>query len=140
MDILPATQLIVDSALLVLIWLVQLIIYPSLGYTEKQTFIFWHDRYSRIIALIVIPLVLIQAGVEVIHFMQQDVRTLRILLLSLIWLFTFFVATPVHYQLHCRGKNKSTIKWLDRSNWLRTISWTIIFMNTTAGFLTDSFG
>lgn len=139
MTILSTTQLIVDSGLLVLIWLVQLIIYPSLGYTEEHSFIFWHDRYSKIIASIVIPLVLIQAGVEVVHFLRQDVRMFRILLLSLIWLFTFFVATPFHFRLHCNGKNMTTIDRLVGSNWLRTILWTIIFMNTVTGFLTDSF-
>ena len=74
MDRLAVVQIIIDSGLLILIWLVQLIIYPSLCYTEDKEFICWHKRYSYMIGLIIIPLMLAQVGVEVMYALQQDIR------------------------------------------------------------------
>ena len=74
MDRLVVVQIINDSGLLILIWLVQLIICPSLCYTEDKEFICWHKRYSYMIGLIIIPLMLAQVGVEVMYALQQDIR------------------------------------------------------------------
>ncbi len=42
MDRLLMAQVIVDSGLMTLIWLVQLIIYPCLSFIEDKEFIDWH--------------------------------------------------------------------------------------------------
>ena len=138
MDRLVIVQIIIDSGLLILIWLVQLIIYPSLCYTEDKEFICWHKRYSYMISLIVIPLMLTQAGIELVYFLQQDARWHRIFLISLIWVFTFSFSAPCHGQLHCDGKNSLTINRLVSTNWLRTVLWSLLFLETVVVSFTFS--
>lgn len=136
-DLMPL-QLIVDSGLFILIWLVQLIIYPSFRYTEKKTFIGWHGKYTALIGLIVIPLMLLQAGGEIVHFLQQDLRWQRIALISGVWGATFSLSVPCHKRLHEGGKDLLTINQLVKSNWIRTLLWSVIFTETifTSGMIT----
>ena len=55
-------RLLVDFGLLVLIWIIQLIIYPSFLFYRAKELITWHKMYTKAIALIVIPLMLGQLG------------------------------------------------------------------------------
>lgn len=123
-------QTIVDSGLFVLIWLVQLIIYPSFLYTEEEHFVSWHNRYSGLIGLIVAPLMLVQVGVEITYVLQDDYRLLRFLMILVIWLSTLSLSVPCHSRLHKDGKNQLVIKRLVASNWIRTILWSLIFLET----------
>ena len=127
---LTTLQLIVDSGLLILIWLVQLIIYPSFRYTEEKAFIDWHGRYTALIGLIVTPLMLLQVGVEVSYFLVHDPRWQRILIILAIWLATFSLSVPCHSRLHSTGKNLIIIKRLVTSNWIRTLCWSLLFLET----------
>ena len=58
--LLPLLRHIVDFGLVVLIWLVQLIIYPSFSYTAKDELQTWHQRYVARITVVVGPLMLLQ--------------------------------------------------------------------------------
>ncbi len=127
---LTSLQLIVDSGLLILIWLVQLIIYPSFRYTEEKAFIAWHGRYTALISLIVTPLMLLQAGVETACFLAQDIRWQRILIILVIWLATFGLSVPCHSRLHGAGKNLIVIQRLVTTNWIRTLCWSLLFLET----------
>ncbi len=51
-------RLICDTGLFVLIWMVQLIIYPSFIFYEPKDLYKWHSKYTKRIAFIVIPLML----------------------------------------------------------------------------------
>ena len=136
-DLMPL-QLIADSGLFILIWLVQLIIYPSFRYTEKKAFICWHGRYTALIGLIVTPLMLLQAGGEVMHSLQQDLRWQRIVLISGVWVATFSLSVPCHKRLHEGGKDLVVINQLVKSNRIRTLLWSILFLETvfTSGIIT----
>lgn len=52
----------INSGLLVLIWLVQIIIYPGMHGWNRESFSKQHKGYSLRISLIVVPLMLAQAG------------------------------------------------------------------------------
>ena len=123
-------QVMVDSGLIVLIWLVQLIIYPSFRYTEEKDFISWHQRYTGLIGAIVSPLMLLQAGGEIWVAITQDPRWVRILAIALIWISTFTLSVPCHRRLHTVGKNMAIIRRLIVTNWPRTLLWSILFLNT----------
>ncbi len=129
MPALTALQLITDSGLCILIWLVQLIIYPSFAYTEKKSFISWHTKYTRLMGLVVSPLILTQVGIEILLFPDQ-VHRLRILLIGLVWLATFSLSVPCHHKLHREGYDSATIKRLIVSNWIRTLLWSVLFLET----------
>lgn len=130
MDTFTALQIMVDSGLLVLIWLVQLIIYPSFRYTEQECFLQWHRRYASLMALVVSPLMLIQAGIEGFLLFQDETRWGRVILITLIWLATFTLSVPCHRQLQKSGKELSTINRLVATNWIRTILWSLLFIRT----------
>lgn len=131
MDNLLQLQIISDSGLLILIWLVQLIIYPSFKYIEEESFTGWHTRYTALIGIVVTPLMLLQAGLEGIYFIsQQDLRWQRVVLITVIWFSTFVFSVPCHSQLHRSGKNTIIINRLVLTNWLRTFCWSILFFDT----------
>lgn len=118
-----------DFGLLVLIWLVQLIIYPGFRYVSSEDFQAWHSRYTFLISLFVVPLMLGQAVivmVQLILFPSWPVVCVATLLV-LVWLNTFFQAVPAHNQLAAGRELAQTIERLIRVNWIRTLLWTLIF-------------
>lgn len=129
MNPLTVLQVMIDSGLLVLIWLVQLIIYPSFQYTEGSEFVRWHHKYTGLISLIVSPLMLAQAAIEVVR-LQKEADWLRILLIGLIWLSTFTLSVPCHNRLHKQGKEPATLHRLITTNWIRTVLWSLLFLGT----------
>ena len=133
MDNLSPTQLIVDSGLLVLIWLVQLIVYPSSRYTADEDFIGWHAGYTVLISLVVMPLMLLQAGVEVMYAWLHAPRWLRVILIGAVWGSTFTLSVPCHRRLHIQGKNRALVQRLIATNWIRTVLWSILFLETAIG-------
>ena len=128
MDTLTQLQIFADSGLLILIWIVQLIIYPSFHYIEDLHFKEWHTRYTATIGLIVAPLMLLQVGIEGMFFFQQEMRLQRIFLIAVIWVATFFFSVPYHRELNRSGKNGRTINRLLRTNWIRTLCWSLLFL------------
>ena len=130
MDIYTVGQIMVDSGLVILIWLVQLIIYPSFKYTEQNEFIAWHSRYTGLIGMIVSPLMLLQAGMEIMIAITQDPRWMRIMFIGLIWISTFTLSVPCHSRLHVDGKNMLIVRRLITTNWPRTVLWSLLFLET----------
>ena len=126
-------QIIADSGLLLLIWLVQLIIYPSFQYTREKDFIVWHARYMSIISLLVIPLILLQIGVELMHIFNDDYRWMRLLMIVAVLTSTFSLSVPNHRRLSCYGKDPLIISRLVLTNWLRTLLWSFLFAETVLG-------
>lgn len=131
-------QVMVDSGLVVLIWLVQLIIYPSFRYTDEKEFISWHHRYTGLIGVIVSPLMLLQAGGEIWVALTQDPRWVRISTIALIWTSTFTLSVPCHRRLHSVGKNMVIIRRLIVTNWPRTLLWSALFLDTLISCLKPS--
>lgn len=123
-------QIIADSGLLVLIWLVQLIIYPSFRYTQEKDFIVWHGRYMSRISLIVGPLILLQIGVELVHIFNNDYRWMRMLIILAVLTSTFSLSVPNHKRLSLYGKNPIILSRLVLTNWLRTVLWSLLFTET----------
>lgn len=130
METIALVQVMVDSGLFVLIWLVQLIIYPSFQYTQDRDFVGWHRRYAAMISLFVVPLMFLQLGVEAAAYIGQDVRWLRILVLIIVWGATFALSVPCHSRLQNYGKNIAVIRRLVRTNWIRTLGWSILLAET----------
>lgn len=119
----------VDFGMLILIWLVQLIIYPSFQYSARESFIQWHEKYTGLITLVVLPLMLAQIGLAIWQFYNGDRswETLTALgLIAFCWLVTFALSVPAHNQLQTIGNDIETVRWLVLTNWLRTIGWTAV--------------
>ena len=72
-QIISKITLLVDIGLVVLIWMVQLIVYPSFTFYSKENLVNWHQKYTARIAVIVIPLMFLQLILVIV-----DIRTIRI--------------------------------------------------------------
>jgi len=128
------TRLVLDVGLLVLIWMIQLIVYPSfLFYTAKEL-IAWHKMYTKAIALIVIPLMLGQLGITIYQvFLVQNTYTLTsIVLVVFLWGITLLKFAPMHQQISDGNTHVQLLKKLVQNNWIRTLIWTILCAMSTA--------
>lgn len=123
-------KLLFDFGLLVLIWMVQLIVYPSFTYMDKQRLIVWHSKYSKGISAIVIPLMLGQLVLSVMLLLREISlsRLIDLLLLISVWAVTFIIFVPTHQAISTGNGNAVLLKKLVTKNWSRTVIWTTIFL------------
>lgn len=120
--------LAIDSGLAVLIWIVQLVVYPSFLYSQPGSFPQWHVLYSRRIAYIVAPLMIAQLGLVLANSLAQP-SSLNLAFLTLVlatWAITFFQFVPLHNRLLRFGYQRDTLKQLIDANWTRTALWSSI--------------
>lgn len=119
-----------DWAMFVVIWLVQLVVYPGFRRIEKSQFVSWHSRYLKLMGYVVAPLMIGQLG-----FAIWDAFTVRqwisaethyLGLVALTWIVTFRFVVPIHDNLQDRGKQPKLIKQLVLANWPRTVLWSAI--------------
>ncbi|MEM6395288.1 MAG: hypothetical protein AAF741_03005 [Bacteroidota bacterium] len=125
-----ALRLMFDSAALVLIWLVQLVIYPSFLYMRRHDFMAWHPVYTRKVTWVVMPVMLGQLlvyGFMVFAHPSTDVWV-NAALVAIAWLITFVFAVPLHMNMEESEKPKEASAKLVEMNWYRTVIWTIVFL------------
>lgn len=121
-------RLLFDAGLFVLIWMVQLIIYPSFPYFEKQNLVKWHKHYTKGLSVIVIPLMFGQLITAIIQLLQlTSIATVTSLfMVSAVWIVTFVQFVPIHNKITKNKASEKLLKQLIHRNWLRTLLWTII--------------
>ena len=128
-----------DFGLLILIWLVQLIIYPSFTFMEKANLIAWHPKYTSMISVVVMPLMLIQlASTFYLTYANFNyILLMQSLIIVLLWSSTFFQAVPLHNQIDSGIEIKKAADRLVHVNWNRTLMWsTIVILNFISRFTT----
>ena len=125
--ILPYANLAVSWGLLILIWLVQLIIYPSFHHIPHREFIAYHSWYEIRISSVVLPLMIAEVGLTFWWILSDNYSTVSVLSIFtvfIIWLSTFTLQVPIHSQLKI-GKKDILIRRLVMTNWIRTAAWSI---------------
>jgi hypothetical protein len=129
MEALPEIRLISDTAMFVLIWMVQLIIYPAFKWIDASTFKAWHHRYTKTMGFVVTPLIIIQSislGLQISQGAScTAIQAAGAILIAL--LVTATQSVPCHKALQDHGKKTELIEHLVRTNWIRTLCWTIPF-------------
>ena len=123
------SRVAVDFGMLILIWLVQLIIYPSFEYSARESFVQWHEKYTGLITLVVLPLMFAQLGLALWQYFIGDrswETSVAVGLIAFCWIVTFSLSVPAHNQLQTLGNDLQTVRWLVLTNWLRTIAWSAI--------------
>ena len=123
-------QIVVDTAMVTLIWMVQLVVYPSFRSIGPDRFHDWHLQYMKTISRIVIPLMFLQAlchgGLSVLQpSIMQWIATAA---LVGAWIVTFTLSVPCHQALQQSGYQMETIDRLIKTNWLRTLLWSLILL------------
>lgn len=121
---------LVDFGLVVLIWIIQLIIYPSFLYYKKENLITWHQKYTNKIALIVIPLMLMQLTIAFvnIYFKFNAINTISLCVVLFLWVFTFTSFAPLHFRISETKAGRNMLLLLVKRNWIRTVLWSVLFL------------
>ena len=120
--------LVFDVGLLILIWMVQLIVYPSFLYYERKNLITWHQSYTGRITIIVMPLMFGQLGLYgYLTFENPDAMNLvKFGLILFVWILTFAYFVPAHGKISQGKFSKEKLTRLVQWNWLRTLAWTLV--------------
>ena len=119
-------SLIVNSFLVGIILVVQVVCYPIFLNVAISSFQLYHKEYINRISIIVIPAMILESITTIILLIVNDTIYVKImcLLLFIIWLSTFFIQLPLHNRIQKRYK-VDYIKKLIVSNYLRTILWVL---------------
>ncbi len=126
-DILP---LVVSGGLVILIWMVQLLVYPSFTFYTKENLALWHTTYTPRITIIVAPLMLAQLGIAILR-LYSEIGLFTVangVLVAATWLTTFFVFIPIHDRIQKDEYSQKLLYQLVSLNWIRTVLWTLIFI------------
>ena len=129
-QIISQTTLLIDAGLVVLIWMVQLVVYPSFTYYPPKNLIEWHQKYTTGIAVIVIPLMLAQLVLAIVAVFYQPnfVSLFTLLIVIFLWIFTFISFAPLHFKISEGKPNQQLLQLLIRRNWIRTFLWSSLFL------------
>jgi hypothetical protein len=125
--ILPYANLAVSYGLLILIWLVQLIIYPGFHRISQDAFAAYHRWYVIRISSVVLPLMIGELILTIWWVLSDTYSSISLsagFLVIIVWLSTFTFQVPIHNQLK-RGKNDNRIQRLVATNWIRTVAWSL---------------
>lgn len=116
-----------NIAMVGIIWIIQLVHYPSFLYVSKDKGYQFQELHMKRITFIVMPLMLIEflSGAIVLYKEYNNLLLLiSFVVLLFIWCWTFFVNVPIHSKL-LKNFDDQLIFALVRSNWPRTLAWTI---------------
>jgi len=123
-------RLLIDFGLVILIWLVQLVVYPGFLFFAKDDLIRWHKKYTPRITFIVLPLMLGQ--LMLYGALLQEGKTFysigSFVLVLLAWLLTFTVFVPRHKEISKGSYSENILTQLVKYNWSRTLIWTLLFV------------
>lgn len=130
------TRLIFDTSTFMLIWMTQLIVYPSFRYFSKDEFKKWHAQYTRSLTLIVAPLLAGQ-GLSIAYQFFSDVNwytTICGFLITVVIIYTFVVFIPLHAKLQ-EYPSTALINKLIHLNWYRAVLWSLLLFLDIAYYL-----
>ncbi len=117
----------INFGIVVLIWLVQMIIYPSMRYWDRETFNCAHPWYTKTITPFIIMLMPSQAFIAGVELVTSPSFPLLLQALAIVvaWLVTFYISVPLHTKLGL-GFDKDLIEKLIQTNWYRTSAWSLV--------------
>lgn len=109
-----------------IIWFVQIIHYPLYKKIDRQSFLAYEQLHTRLAFYLIGPMMLAEL-VSTLIVAWLFTHTLTILLLIMVvvmWLSTFMVQARIHRQL-TKAYDETKLNRLIRTNWFRTIVWTV---------------
>jgi hypothetical protein len=123
-------NLIVTAMLTGLIWTIQLVHYPSFRFIRENDFSEFEKFHCHSVSFIVAPLMLMELVLAslLLNF-HLDSEFFAVVLITfslvlLVWLSTLIFQMPYHNKL-AKGYDPLVQKLLVKSNWIRTIAWSI---------------
>ncbi len=127
---LDGSRFLFDLGLLVLIWMVQLIVYPSFKYYADKKLLAWHETYTKRIAILVIPLIFGQliTGILQLYEAINWYTATSIILIVGVWVSTFAQFVPMHSKISKGAATPVLLNRLVGLNWIRTVLWSWLFV------------
>tara|TARA_Y100000816_G_scaffold79336_1_gene54102 strand:+ start:279 stop:695 length:417 start_codon:yes stop_codon:yes gene_type:complete len=127
LDDLQTTHLTSTSIMVGVIWVIQLVHYPSFKYVKESDFIIFQKYHMNNISYIVFPVMFTELVTALFIFFSGEESlffVLSLICLFLIWAITGVLFTKYHSILK-EGKDLKMIKKMIRANWIRTLLWTL---------------
>lgn len=117
------------AAMAGLIWFVQVVHYPLFLRIGSAEFPAWEREHVARTGRLVAPLMILEAASALALLVHPPpgagaVPAIGLALLAALWLTTFLVQVPLHRRLE-RGRDDAAIRRLVRTNWPRTLLWTL---------------
>ncbi|MGE0197840.1 MAG: hypothetical protein AB7N99_03775 [Simkaniaceae bacterium] len=122
-------QLLVTWVMAGMMWFAQVVHYP-LYKKIKEGFVEYERSHIKRAALLIGPLMLVEAITAIILLGMtpsgrlSSLALANLILLALIWIFTFLFQVTQHQKLSVQFSQKS-LQGLITSNWIRTLLWTV---------------
>lgn len=112
-----------------ILWFVQVVHYPLMSLVGKEAFQRYESQHVTFTGYLLVPIMLIEVTSALLLAFFTERISLELMLgnlglLIFIWLSTFLKQVPLHNRL-MQGFERSTWQTLTRSNWFRTIAWTL---------------
>ncbi|MGB3607746.1 MAG: hypothetical protein WA775_15925 [Psychroserpens sp.] len=125
---LDLVRLLIDFGLVVLIWMVQLIVYPSFLYYTQTNLCGWHKRYTANLSIIVMPLMFGQLGIYAFQaiLLPTLFSITGFAIVILLWAITFIQFVPLHRAISEQRATQRTLRALVLRNWIRTGLWSLL--------------
>ena len=132
LDLVLSLQILSCYFMTGVIWIIQLVHYPSFKYIEFKQFLNFQNFHTQTITFIVGPMMVLEifsAFYLLIAFEFSAFWVIHSALLIGIWLCTAFLSVPIHTLLaqpHISVDERlQMVKLLVKTNWPRTLLWTI---------------
>ena len=106
------------------IWVIQLLHYPTFHYIEKNNYSQFQKFHMNRISYIVIPAMVIEMLSGIMLVIINDDFIISFSFLVCIWIITFVFFTNIHQRLLSKYENTAVEK-LVNLNWIRTAFWTV---------------
>ena len=126
-DDLLTTHLTSTSIMVGIIWVIQLVHYPSFKYVKDSDYIIFQKYHMSNISYIVFPSMFTELITSLLIFFSGEksfLFMLSMICISLIWVITGVLFTKFHSTLQ-KGKDLKMIEKMIKANWIRTLLWTM---------------
>jgi hypothetical protein len=109
-----------------LIWFVQIVHYPLFALVGEPCFASYEPAHARLTTFVVGPVMVVEAlaATLLLALSPRPLVFLSALLLLVIWLSTALLQVPRHNRL-AQGFDARAHRFLVRTNWIRTVAWTL---------------
>ena len=132
LSLLLMLNLLFSAMLTGIIWMVQLVHYPGFLRVGREAGIDYQHFHRQRMGWLIIPLMLTELAVAgwllftpMTFIVMEYLNYAAFGLLMLVWLVTFLRAVPLHQQLSKKGYEPETTRKLIKTNWWRTIAWSL---------------
>jgi len=128
LDFLYKIHIVSTSIMVGVIWIMQLVHYPSFSFINIEDYKSFQEFHMKRISLVVIPAMTIEltSGILIFWIYQTNNIFFNVSLFCLffIWFLTAILFSKMHQKLTL-GYQISIVTKLVNLNWLRTLSWTL---------------